>query len=124
MMAVNAVKQLPDLISLGLPMVILEIHDLPDPILRVYPMRALLTMKDEAEGFREFAESRESEPGGIVPGQPEEFLGPHNDIIGDIMQRFKTPRIRCGTPLSAVHLSLAAPPERAARGGSPLSPAQ
>ena len=90
MIAVNAVKQLPDLIGLGLPIVILEIHDLSDSVMRVYPVRALLAIKGKAEGFCKFAESRESEPGGIIPGQLKEFLGPHGDIICDIMTGVKT----------------------------------
>ena len=90
MMAVNAVEQLPHLICLRLPMVILEIHNLPNSLMRIYHVRPLLALKRKPKDFGKFAEPREPEAGGIGSGQLQEFLWLHSDIICDIMQSVKT----------------------------------
>jgi hypothetical protein len=67
-------------------MVILKIHDLFDPLMRVDPVRSFLALEDEPEGFSQSAEIGKSEAGGIVPGQLKEPSRPHSDIVGDIIE--------------------------------------
>jgi hypothetical protein len=55
LMAVNVVEQLSHLICLRLPMVILEIHDLPDSFVRVYHVRPLLALKSKTKDLGKFA---------------------------------------------------------------------
>ena len=86
MVTVNAVKQLPHLVCFSHSVVILEIHDLSYPPVRVDPVRSLLALEDKPKCFCELAEPQESEASGIAPRQLKYLCGPHNDIIGDIIE--------------------------------------
>ena len=89
-MTVYGFKELPDLVRLRLPAIVLEVHGHSDSGVDVEGVTPALPVKLEAEGLRDFAQLGEADAGRVPPGFLDELSPPHLTMISPEISIVKT----------------------------------